>query len=63
MRNHFLDGEKNLDFVISGEKRCHFIKDLMLIFCLHNLAQNVVEKFTKLSKIDFSMECFTADFS
>ena len=27
-----------------------------------NLGQKVGEKFTKLSKIGFSMECFTADF-
>ena len=33
-------------------------------FNLHirNLPQKVVDKLTKLSKIDFSMECFTADF-
>ena len=28
----------------------------------YNLGQKVVDKLTKLSKIDFSMECFTADF-
>ena len=28
----------------------------------HNLGQKVGDKFTKLSKIVFSMECFTADF-
>ena len=27
-----------------------------------NLGQKVGEKFTKLSKVGFSMECFTADF-
>ena len=37
-------------------------------FCLRgvfrtlNLGQKVGDKFTKLSKIGFSMECFTADF-
>ena len=29
---------------------------------LYNLRQKVGDKFTKLSKIGFSMECFTADF-
>ena len=29
----------------------------------HNLTQNIVEKFTKLSEIGFPIECFTADFS
>ena len=29
---------------------------------MHNLGQKVGDKFTKLSKIGFSMECFTADF-
>ena len=29
---------------------------------LYNLGQEVVDKFTKLSKTVFSMECFTADF-
>ena len=28
----------------------------------YNLGQNIVDKFTKLSKIGFSMERFTADF-
>ena len=28
----------------------------------YNLGQKVGDKFTKLSKIGFSMECFTADF-
>ena len=28
----------------------------------YNYGQKVVEKFTKLSKIGFSMECFAADF-
>ena len=28
----------------------------------YNLGQKVEDKFTKLSKIDFSIECFTADF-
>ena len=27
----------------------------------YNLGQNMVDKFTKLSKINFSMGCFTAD--
>ena len=31
------------------------------LFC-YNLEQKVADKFTKLSKIDFSMDCFTADF-
>ena len=29
---------------------------------VYNLGQKVGDKFTKLSKIDFSMECFTVDF-
>ena len=29
---------------------------------LYNLGQKVGDKFTKLSKIGFFMECFTADF-
>ena len=28
----------------------------------HNLVRKVGDKFIKLSKISFSMECFTADF-
>ena len=28
----------------------------------YNVGQKVGDKFTKLSKIDFSMECFTVDF-
>ena len=32
------------------------------IFCNYNPGQRVVNKFTKLSKLDFCMECFTADF-
>ena len=35
------------------------------IFGIHvhyNLGRNVGDKFTKLSKISFEMECFTADF-
>ena len=28
----------------------------------HNLEHNIVKKCTKLSRIDFSLECFTADF-
>ena len=31
-------------------------------YCTSVLDQKVVNKFTNLSKIDFSMECFTADF-
>ena len=40
----------------------------MSLFCIgkklrssghHNLTQNIVEKFTKLSKIGFPIECFT----
>ena len=27
-----------------------------------NPGQNIVDKFMKLSKVSFSMECFTADF-
>ena len=30
---------------------------------LHNLGQNIVDKFMKLSKIGFYIECVTADFS
>ena len=33
------------------------------LFCHYNIRQKVVDKFTKLSKIGFAMECFTADFS
>ena len=29
---------------------------------IDNLGERIVDKFTKLSKIGFSMECFTADF-
>ena len=29
---------------------------------IHNLGEKVGDKFTKLSKLSFSMECFTADF-
>ena len=31
-------------------------------WCMYNLPQKVGEKFTKLSKIGFSMKCFTSDF-
>ena len=43
-------GVKNLEFCI---------------FCTqtYNLAQKIVDKFTKLSKICFSMECFSDTFS
>ena len=34
----------------------------MKIVSSHNVGQNVGDKFTKLSKISFSMKCFTADF-
>ena len=34
-----------------------------VLFAAYNLGQGIVEKLAKLSKIDFSMECFTADFS
>ena len=32
------------------------------ILAIYNLGQRVGDKFTKLSKIGFSMECFTANF-
>ena len=32
------------------------------LFCHYNIGQKVVDKFTKSSKIGFSMECFTAGF-
>ena len=38
-----------------------YIFDLLL-FCAYNLGQKVGDKFTKLSKIGFSMESFKADF-
>ena len=37
-------------------------KTLLLAFYWYNLGQKVGDKFTKLSKIGFSMEWFTADF-
>ena len=36
------------------------IPNLLNVSC--NLGQKVGDKFTKLSKIGFSMDCFTADF-
>ena len=33
-----------------------------LVSPMYNLGQNVGDKFTKLGKKTFSMECFTADF-
>ena len=36
---------------------------IYLFIYIYSLEQKVVEKFTKLSKIGFSMECFAADFS
>ena len=38
------------------------LKLVFLSFPKYNLGQNVGDKFTKLSEIGFSMECFTADF-
>ena len=38
---------------------CNFIKKETPT---HNPGQRVVNKFTKLSKIDFCIECFRADF-
>ena len=37
-------------------------KTLLIKKCVYNLGQRVGDKFTKLSKIGFSMECFTPDF-
>ena len=37
--------------------------DSLEIYLEYNLGQKIVDKFTKLSKICFSMECLTADFS
>ena len=37
------------------------LKNILKQSC-HNLEQKVGDKFTKVSKTDFSMECFTADF-
>ena len=34
----------------------------LFLYTAYNLRQKVREKLTKLSKIRFSMECFTADF-
>ena len=42
-------------------KMCLLILDLNP-FRSYNLGQKVGDKFTKLNKIGFSMECFTADF-
>ena len=64
MRDQSVNCAESLDFVISGAKTCNFIKDLMmLMLCLHNLAQNTVDKFMLLSDVDFFMDCFTGDFS
>ena len=38
------------------------IKTVCLSVCLYNLEQSVADKFTKLSKTGYFMECFTADF-
>ena len=53
----------------------HFIKRLASCICCkkdgiefletmpdYNLGQKIVDKFTKLSKTDFSVECFIGDF-
>ena len=52
-----------------GSKRDHFFRDLYrsshiskISLKTHNLGQVFVDKFTKLSKIVFSMKRFTADF-
>ena len=37
--------------------------NLLAHFDLYNHGQNVIDKFTKLSKTGFSMESFRADFS
>ena len=34
-----------------------------LKFVTYNLGQNIVNKFTRSGEIDFSMECFAANFS
>ena len=39
----------------------YFICRIYKLFS-YNLGQKVGDKFAKLGKIDFSMECFTADF-
>ena len=46
---------KHLDFTHTKPK-------IILIKCLYSLGQKIVDKFIKLSKIGFSMECFITDF-
>ena len=38
------------------------IRTTAVVLMDYKLGQKVVDKFTRLSKMDFSMECFTADF-
>ena len=35
---------------------------VIMYLCIYNFLQNIVEKYKKLSNIDFFIECFTADF-
>ena len=46
------------------EKRCFFpfLTRNYKTEKTYSYGKNVVDKFTKLSKIDFSVECFEADF-
>ena len=44
-------------FAFEFSRRC-----ILNVVKKYNLGQNVGDILTKVSKIDFSMECFTADF-
>ena len=51
--------EKILKLKKRGGRRDSFLFETIE----YNLGQRIRDKFPNLSKIDFSMECFTADFS
>ena len=47
-------------YIVSSILSMIQVRYQFLLYCNHG--QNIVDKFTKFSKIDVSLECFTADF-
>ena len=48
-------------FIIMKQNFNH-VKQQVLSITIYNLGGNILDKLTKLSKIEFCLECFTSDF-
>ena len=57
-----LVGSISLDYIENQHQIKRLDKYIAELAATYNLGENIADKLTNLSKIRFSMECFTADF-